>query len=223
MNKKIIAITLTLDALLIAIFCHNIEVFGTTNLDLSWTLSSILPKFLVLNLSVLGSWLLYTIYKKTWFWSIPIICSLIAFISSPIYQGDYNKQGNANNTIKNNLIIERIKKENPKYNGLLAIVSATFPYCIDAVNRLKIMHKRSPDLDLSFTMHSQDSLQILRFKEKTNTINDTYYHTDNLTTIGMLSQGSFPYFIYIKNGKIIHRWNNEQLGYRALDWIEQGL
>lgn len=224
MNKKIIAITLILDSILLAIFCKRIETFGVTNLDLSWTASSILPKASIVIFSIMGSLLLFQSVKKKWIWTIPIICFGIAFTSSPIYQGDYNKLGSDEMaSLDTNSFILSIEKQDPKLTGLIALVSPSCSHCVDAAERLTLLQTRSPNLNVSYLIFAYDSLKAKYFKKITNPKKSTYYSSTDTDVIYPINYGSFPYFLYFKNGKVIHRWRNEQMGYRALDWIENGL
>jgi hypothetical protein len=83
--------------------------------------------------------------------------------------------------------------------------------------------KKRSDVDVAIFLAAKDSASLDYYIEETGASELDYFLVQDPEGMHELSRGSYPTFIYIKNGKIIHRWSNDNLGYPALDWIESGL
>lgn len=145
------------------------------------------------------------------------------FIVRPIYQGDYTKKGQTV-TINENSLLSIVLEKNPNYDGLICIASPSCPFCKEAAEtRLKVMKERNPKLQIGIALFTSDSSHIEQFQSETETENlDYYLSPDEKGTID-LCHGAFPTFIYIKDKKILQIWTNGEMGYPALDWIENKL
>lgn len=228
MIKKILGLSILAEALLISIFCSNIEYYLISETGLSWTMSSILPKALALVFSILGTIVLYGACKrnatKILIVLTPFLFFGISFSSSPIYEGDYSKIGEANIAVSDtNWVLTSINQDQPNYDGLVCILSSSCGHCVTAAEQAKMMKKRNPDLNISIVLYGIDTTEISEFKNHLNEPSFTYYDTKEFNDFVNITLGGFPCLIYIKNNKIIHRWHHEQLGYPAFDWIENNM
>ena len=70
---------------------------------------------------------------------------------------------------------------------------------------------------------SLDSAKIDNFIQETGASNLTYILAPDEKGTLELCQGRFPTFFYLKNNNVIHKWDNNNIGYPAYDWIEDGL
>jgi hypothetical protein len=145
------------------------------------------------------------------------------FILHPIYQGDYTKKGKSVSISKNSLL-NTILSSQPNFDGLVCIASPTCPFCKAAVeSRLNVMHERKPSLNIAVALFTSDTSQMENFKIETSSENLDYFLSPDIKGTIDLCHGAFPTFLFIKNQKIIHIWSNGQMGYPALDWIENKL
>ena len=194
----------------------------------SWTFSALSSWIIIFICSALILWItLRAKEKKLLFIIVGITLSIAMiagnFIVRPIYQGDYTKKGQTV-SISENSLLSIVLEKTPNYNGLICIASPTCPFCKEAAEtRLKVMKERNPKLQIGIALFTSDSSNIERFQSETETENlDYYLSPDEKGTID-LCHGAFPTFIYIKDKKILQIWTNGEMGYPALDWIENGL
>jgi hypothetical protein len=193
----------------------------------AWTLSSFSHWILILILSIL---IAYILPLKTKNWktlllriAIPVVFGSIYFARNPIYQGDYSKTGMALE-ITDNSLLQEILDEQPDFDGLVCIAAVWCPYCKEATRqRLKIMKRRKPELEIAVYLADKDSMAIDRYIEETGADNLRYFQVKDSSGMIALSAGAYPTFVYIKNKRIIHAWRNDEMGYPTLDWIENKL
>ena len=228
MAKKIIGISLFIEAILISLYCLEIEQLLVSSTTMGWTISSLLPKGLVIVFSILGSIVLFSNVKsntiKIAVTVLPFICFGIAFYSSPIYEGDYSKKGTENVIVSDdNWVMTAIEKDKSADDGLVCVLSASCGHCVTAAKRVKVMHKRQPKLAISIVLFGNDSTEISDFKALINEPDFIYHETFDFKNVVDINLGGFPCFIYLKDHKIIQRWHDEQMGYPTFDWIENGL
>jgi hypothetical protein len=204
----------------VILFSYGIE------LNVSWTFSA-LSHWFVLTLLLLPTLLLLRFEKSKVVNIVVKITIVLAvygvyFAMNPIYQGDYSKK-DEELSVSNNSLLSQVLQANPTFNGVVCIASPGCPHCKVATRyRLKPLKKRS-DVDVAIFLAAKDSASLDYYIEETGASELDYFLVQDPEGMHELSRGSYPTFIYIKNGKIIHRWSNDNLGYPALDWIESGL
>lgn len=194
--------------------------------NLSWTLSA-LSHWVLITILLVPIVVALNVWKKRVANSITKIFLVIAvyglyFAMNPIYQGDYSRTDESLSITSNSLLSEILAKK-PDFDGVVCIASPGCPHCkIATAYRLKPMKNRS-EIDVAIYLAAEDSMAIDYYIEETGAGELDYYLVQDPEGMHELSRGSYPTFIYIKEGEIIHRWSNDNLGYPALDWIESGL
>ena len=103
------------------------------------------------------------------------------------------------------------------------IASPSCPHCMVAANKISLLKARNPKRDVKVLMYTLTQEKIDDFISDSGVDDLDYKLTENENALLALCQGKFPSFFYIKNKKVVHKWNNRELGYPALDWIEAGL
>lgn len=194
----------------------------------SWTFAALSTWLVLIICAILILWMSFRAKQKK---TIQIILGCVLsiallfgnFIVRPIYQGDFNKEGQVLNISKNTLLHSILNKQ-ADYNGLICIASPTCPFCKQAAKtRLKVMKERKPSLQIGIALFTTDTNELERFRKETETQNLTYYLIQDAKGVLDLCHGAFPTFIYIKDKKVVHIWKNNQFGFPALDWIENKL
>lgn len=194
----------------------------------SWTFAALSTWITLLVCLIFILWISFRAKEKKVL-QIIIGCSLsIAllvgnFIVRPIYQGDFNKEGKPLNISKNSLL-DLILNQNSDYDGLICIASPTCPHCKKAAKeRLKVMKERNASLQIGIALYTKDTMRMNNFKKETETQTLPYYLIQDAKGAMELCHGAFPTFIYIKDKKVVHVWQNNEFGFPALDWIENKL
>lgn len=228
MNNSTLSTLFLIISLILGLFCKQIELFLISQPYISWTISFSLVKSLLVISIVCFSYFTLKVFetkKALIIISIQLLaCIGIISFQSPYYIGDFNKTGKANieYSTENSAMKSLFEKE-PSFEGVFCIVSPTCGSCLDAGKTLNILHKRKPNLDISFILITQDSSFIAPYTKSTDTDFAPHYLTEKLEDVIQISLGGTPSFLYIKDKKIIHRWHSEEFGYPALDWIESGM
>ncbi|MEX1191109.1 MAG: hypothetical protein WEA99_03985 [Brumimicrobium sp.] len=213
-------------SLLIIFFENQLNQF-LIEVGFSWTLSALTPWILILVLSVTTMLKLRSSFRpQKWKWSfflLPFVLLGLNFAVNPIYEADYIKKGEALN-IDEHVLLHEIENEFQHFDGLVSIADVNCGFCkLATKTRLNVMKERFPELDIAITLNTDEQNYIDKFKKETNANNLFFLKINRSKEIVNLAGGSFPTFVYIKNGKIVHRWKNSELGFLALDWIESNL
>lgn len=213
MRNKLIL--LTVFTLLFITFFKRIELISL-NLGLSWTFSKILPYF-ILGLSGM---LLFTQFIKINFNKflkfiigsiILLLPFLIGFILNPIYEGDFSKQGAS---IKTNFSPKDFKN-----NGLMVVTIPDCPFCFGAIEKLKILKRRNPQLKIEFVVCSTNKQTIQNYIKEING-EFSIRLANNPEKLAKTAGFKFPAFIKVQNKKPIYKWSNDEFGVRAIDDFE---
>ncbi len=85
------------------------------------------------------------------------------------------------------------------------------------------MIDRGQQQDILYFHYTTDSIKLLGFQEETNSQNLSYAMVPDQEGAWEMYKGVFPTYFYIKNNSVIYEWQNYQLGYPALSWIENKL
>ena len=226
--SKTITFLLLILCLSLGFFSRQLEDFLVGFSFISWTSAYLFPKVLLtLSLLILPISLISLFGKKIG----PIVYLLVAFSSisaffiySPIYEGDLNKVGSSDIFVTDtNTVLNNILKEKADFEGVFCIVSPTCSYCFAAAPIFKKLKSRKPNLDFALVVFTKDSSEVSFYQENANSYEFKHYQTQNLEDASQLNLGGFPCYFYLKEGEIKQRWQAEELGYRALDWIENGV
>ena len=114
---------------------------------MSWTMSKVLP-YLITILAGIFFWIIArrVFRKKNKYvrWAVLLVVFILPFcvyfLISPIYEGDFtNKPIEVERTESNSELVGK---------KLVVITIPGCPYCLQAIDRLLIMKKRVPDLEI---------------------------------------------------------------------------
>lgn len=203
-----------------AIFFSSIQSI-LFNANLSWYWSNIMPYLLCALCTLFALALLIFVKIKPRTRVIWIFAFLstppILFALHPIYAGDFT-----NNSAK--VIVKTLptNQEDLK-DGLTMISLANCTYCYSAMQELKVIKKRVPNVSISIAVLTTNSAVIDYYnKETDNLFNIFMIDSAHLETWSELSPNQqFPCFLYLKNKEIRKKWSNQEFGYAAKDFIEQ--
>lgn len=193
----------------------------------SWTLSFLSNWIVVFICGLIAGIILYKNLKGIQKYIFSLLVFLtplgIYFAVNPIYEGDFRKKAITRDIDKNDILSDVLayKKD---FNGVVCVASNSCPYCVVAVrNHIRLLHSRNKAQDVLVFLSYGDETVIKEFREKTESSNVPIIVNTNAEGKIDLETAAIPAFIYIKKGKIVHQWRNDDMGYPALDWIESGL
>lgn len=207
---------------------YNQAVFDTLiGWGFGWTISAITPWILIFALSFTIMYVLLRklrLQKGKWVLVlIPLLFLGFNFAINPIYEADYIKNGEELE-IDNHILLDSLNNTSDSFTGLVCIADLGCPFCKTATkSRLNVIKERFPKSNIYITLNSDKQEYIDQYAEESGAKNLKFLKIDKSKEILELSKGSFPTFILISEGKIIHRWNNSELGYPAIDKIESFL
>lgn len=160
-------------------------------------------------------------------WSIGLVLLLgilgYTFAENPIYYADYQKESIPLN-LENHVIAQELNEEIENFEGVVLIARAGCPFCKDAIHQYLIpLHKRGKVKNVAFYMAVGPESAIEDYKRN---ISEDILFVNKKKEIPQeqaLQISGFPTYVYVKDGAIVHQWSNNDFGYVALDWIENGL
>lgn len=207
---------------------YNQAIFETLiDWGFGWTISAITPWILIFAMSFT---IMYVLLRKLRLqkgkWAlvlIPILFLGFNFAINPIYEADYIKNGEELN-IESHILLDSLNNRDDSFTGLVCLADVGCPFCkIATKSRLNVIKKRYPESKIYVTLNSRKQKYIDQYIEETGANDLDFLKIDQSKELLELSKGRFPSFVLIEKGKIVHRWNNSQLGYPALDKIESYL
>jgi glutaredoxin len=186
------------------------------DLGLSWTLSKLIPYLLMV---LLGFIFVYTFHsriehklKKWAFMSlIGLLPFTVYFAIYPIYQGDFS------NTFFSPEQLDAF----PQEQTLSVVVLPSCPYCHETVSFMNELIKREPSLYIRYVVVAETKGMLKDFRSKLDKRIDVIISSNPKNWITM-AHGGFPCMILSQKGKVIHAWENDYFGVRAIDEIIQG-
>ncbi len=195
---------------------NNIEI-SFLELGLTWFLSKLLPYLLALLFGAFLFILLRRLLKgnrlQHWL-SIPFIVLpfLIYFTFYPIYEGDFSNS------------FQRSKNKDILPSGgnrkLVVITIPNCPYCFESIQKLKIIHRRNPSLEIQFLVCTDNENDLL--KSKTEAENSFKVEKQSAgKKLAILANYKFPTFLLFDKNQDIKIWNNDNFGVLAIDEVEQ--
>ena len=184
----------------------------------SWTVSKALPYILAILLGFILLFLFRKAFKRKALlkWALRLVLLVLPFgayfMYSPIYEGDFS---NAGETIERDSTLVELTGDK-----LVVIAIPGCPFCLDAMDRMRLLHERLPDAVIEYRICSSDSLALEWYREKAG---DGIQLTlaDSLSVMSELAQHRFPTFVLVKGDKQpLKRWSNDSFGVSALDEVE---
>jgi hypothetical protein len=194
---------------------NAIEIF-LLELGSSWFLSKLLPYVLTLILGVF----LFAVFKKLLkgrrfqYWlSIPFIVLpfLIYFAFYPIYEGDFSNNYRTSN--------EKDILPNNGERKLVIVAIPNCPFCFESIHKLKLIHKRNPELPIEFLVCTENEADLMTYKQEAQNSFVIKKQTDYKKLV-RLAHSKFPTFLLFEENGIIKIWNNDSFGVRAVDEVE---
>jgi len=199
---------------------NGIESF-LLQLNLSWFLSKLLPYLLfpvvglIVGLLIIKFFTLRSKFKKIAVLILLPISSFGAYFAySPIYQGDFSNKATE--------IIFKKKYSEISPNKLTVLSIPNCPYCFAAMNKMLLLKKRNPAIEIEFKVCSSDPGSMRWYQDKGKDKIDVVLANDP-KMMAKLADFSFPTFIINDQNAKVLKWRNNDFGVRALDQIESML
>lgn len=216
---------------LILAFYQGVQAFFLEGLHLGWTTSYWIPKILLLILSLWLGKIAFGMFSKPgivrWIAGVVVfgVAAGGAFAACPIYIEDLSDGGVAieAEAFAGNSVVAMLAENNPAFDGVVCVASISCPYCRDAASKLAVLKERTPERDVAMVLYSLDETQLTAYPEETNAHNLDFYLTPDEQGSMQICEGRFPTFVYVREGKVIKKWDSSALGFPAYDAIEAGL
>lgn len=185
----------------------------------SWVSARLFPFFTCVALGLLVAYFLVKIFRfkghvrLLYFISIPLVFLSIYFAIFPIYQGDFT---NASQQFKRNAQMEELET-----NRLVILSLPGCPYCLESMERMRIVKKRHPNITIEYKVCHGDSASLHWF-EKYGKKDFDYSIASNVEMTSKLAQGLYPTYV-LPNKTFLKVWSVEQFGMSAIDEVEETL
>lgn len=187
------------------------------NTGFSWTFSKIFPYVLLILFGIiLCSESRKGIVRKWVKNSIGTLSFIVpfglGFSLNPIYEGDFSKQGTS--------IVKNASPADFKKDGLMVITIPNCPFCFGSIQKLKLIKRRQPALEIDFVVCANNKEYLQKYKKE---INGSFpiRIADNADSLVFTANFRFPAFVLVKNKKPNYVWSNDQFGVRAIDEMEK--
>ena len=165
-------------------------------------------------MSILGFVLVYTfhnrIQRKLKKWILMSILAIlpfgIYFAIFPIYNGDF---------INNHFKPEQLCSF-PQKATLTVVVLPGCPYCHESVEFMNQLVKREPKLNIRYMVVAETDSPLLPFRQQLSkqiTVLKSAKPKDWI----MMARGGFPCMILSDDREIVHAWDNDHFGVKAMD------
>jgi len=197
---------------------NSIEGFFLAN-NFSWVAAKLGPYvyFLVLGLlfGLLVVWKLkFKGHVRILFLiSIPIVSLSLYFAFYPIYLGDFS---NERKCLNRDSSMSEFKE-----NRLIVLSLPGCPYCLESMERMRIVKQRHPSVTIEYKVCHGDSSALRWFQKKGK--NDFEYSlASDVKMTSKLAAGLYPTYV-LSNKSILKVWSVEQFGMSAIDEVEETL
>lgn len=225
MKKNLYLILFFALGLVIAVL-HGFVFNLALRMGFSWVVAYLTPWIVVVLSSIAAA---YIVFKRTnqlrRLWLPVVVFAVIPafhFVLNPVYQGDFNKIGREIE-LEENLILGDVLNFNSDFDGIVCVASPSCQYCIEAVRtKIRHLHQRGKIDVLVFLGFGNDTI-LNQFRVDANAFELPIVLNSNPALGIDIDESVIPVFMYIREQKIIHIWRNDQLGFPALDWIENKL
>lgn len=214
MKKSIVFISFI--SIIIILLFKKIESTALKS-NFSWTFSKILPYSLLLIIGlILFTFIIRINFKnylvKTIVLTLVIFLPfIIGFALYPIYEGDFSLEGQKVN--------RNASPSDFKFNGLMVVAIADCPYCFASIEKLKLIKKRNPRLNIDFVVCTNDKKYLDNYIKESKGIFNVRI-ANNSDSLALTAGWRFPTFIVVKKLKPQYLWSNDQFGVRAIDKLE---
>ncbi len=111
--------------------------------------------------------------------------------------------------------------EELKTNRLVILSLPGCPYCLESMERMRIVKQRHPNLIIEYKVCHGDSASIQWF-EKYGKKDFDYSIASNVEMTSKLAQGLYPTYV-LPNKTFLKVWSVEQFGMSAIDEVEETL
>jgi hypothetical protein len=197
---------------------NSFEVYFLSN-GFSWCSSRLFPYLTVVVFGALIAFLLVRMFrlkahvKLLFVVSVPLVVLSFYFAMFPIYQGDFSndKQG-----IRRNAEMDELKS-----NRLVVLSLPGCPYCLESMERMRIVKQRHPNITIEYKVCHGDSASLIWF-EKYGKNDFVYSLASNSEMTSKLAQGLYPTYV-LPNKSFVKVWSVEQFGMSAIDEVEESL
>ena len=213
---KIKLFSIVLLTTLSIVFFGKIELL-LINTGFSWTFSKIFPYALLILFGIILCIESRKGIVRRWVKNSIGILSFVApfglgFIFNPIYEGDFSKQGTS--------IVKNASPADFKKDGLMVITIPNCPFCFGSIQKLKLIKRRQPALEIDFVVCANNKEYLQKYKKE---INGSFpiRIADNADSLVFTANFRFPAFVLVKNKKPNYVWSNDQFGVRAIDEMEK--
>lgn len=187
-------------------------------MGLSHTWSKVAPYLLVILFGLFIGRLVYRRFKSNKKMAVVlsmffVFAPFVAYFAvSPIYQGDFGVNGTKQDfrNIKSTLFKD----------GLLVIALPGCPYCMESISMLKSIKDRRPELKIEFAVIGLGNREVIKSYEKEIAGKFKVVSLLNETAFTSKTGSSFPTYVMIEKGKVVHSWTNNEFGVRARDRVE---
>jgi len=197
---------------------NSIEVFFLSN-NFSWVTSKLGPYGYFLVLGLLFSLLVIWKFKFKghvrilFLISLPLVTLSLYFSFYPIFQGDFS---NEKVVFPRNASMIELKE-----NRLIVLSLPGCPYCLESMERMRIVKQRHPEITIEYKVCHGDSSAIRWFQNKGK--NDFEYSlASDVKMTSKLAAGLYPTYV-LTNTSSLTVWSVEQFGMTAIDEVEEVL
>ena len=203
---------------------NSLESFFLLN-DFSWVASRLIPYVLFLLIGLLCSLLIVWKFKFIdhirilFLISFPLVTLSLYFSFYPIFQGDFSNE----KVIfpRNESMVEL------KENRLIVLSLPGCPYCLESMERMRIVKQRHPEITIEYKVCHGDSSAIRWFQnmygERYKGKNDFNFSLASDTKMtSKLAAGLYPAYV-LTNRSSLTVWSVEQFGMSAIDDVEEVL
>jgi thiol-disulfide isomerase/thioredoxin len=129
---------------------------------------------------------------------------------SPIYEGDFSNQS------KHVRLTGELLTEKPT---LVVITIPNCPFCLGSIQRMKILKKRNPAIQIRYIVCATDTEALTTYKKESGGFFPVELAKDP-AKMEQTANYAFPTFILIKKGQS-RSWSNDSFGVLALDEVEK--
>lgn len=203
--------------------------YGVVQLNWGWMSSYLFPKGLLLVLTSLFVWMVSNkLSPSGWFrfFSVLILFGISVggylLVNKPYIE--WVKKGTDMTTeLAGNPVEIYLGHNQPDFEGVVCLALPGCPHCEVAIPKLAMMQNRVPKLDVMVFIFTEDSLEVSSFRNDVGVHQFPFDIVPDADNSIELCRGRFPTFLYVRNGKVIHRWFSSEFGYPAFDWVENRL
>lgn len=197
------------------------------NSGLSWTMSKVLPYLLMLIIGFIVVKLTKKILKDKgllkWIFRLTVFVTpfVVYFILNPIYEGDFT-----NGSVEKEYSKDLVDVQKDK---LIVVTIPNCPYCYEAIDRMKMLKERNPELDIEYVIigaedpEQNDPRNIDWYNEKGEGAISVRYAENpllmNQFAANEFGEVGYPTFMILDKKEVLV-WPNQNFGVRALDEVE---